>query len=69
MSIFLGKPIKGATNMTSACIAKATFFASFHGLIAFKANMQMYSKMYFCLRPRLKYTTVEVVFVLFKLFL
>ena len=33
MSIFLGKPIKGATNMTSACIAKATFFASFHGLL------------------------------------
>ena len=48
---------------------KGNFFLQVFMASCIKANMQMYSKMYFCLRPRLRYTTVDVVFVLSKLFL
>ena len=48
---------------------KGNFFCKFSWPLASKQICRCIQKMYFCLRPRLKYTTVDVVFVLFKLFL
>ena len=48
---------------------KGNFFCKFSWPLASKQICRCIQKMYFCLRPRLKYTTVDVVFVLSKLFL
>ena len=67
MSIFLGKPIKGATNMTSALQhCKTNFFCKFSWPYCIQSKYaDVFKKCIFVL----DWSTRDVVFVLFKLFL